>query len=453
MIMRTLLRNATTVVVLATVVLGFAACGGGRGAGAPDGRSADAARDAGVPADGAVVAVVDAALDAGPSRPYHLAATGTALDPTRGLVFTDADLATDADVVSLHVDFGGLPWDAFATNGTLPPAWVASMDALAARTRALGKEVFLSLAPLDGARRTLAADVVVDASGEHAVSDWKPACYDLATAPDGAALRLAYGRYVAWMVHEFAPRWVNAGIEVTMFMSCGAAWDGLVALENDAYDAAHAARAGLIVFPSIQLDALYGRTSACPSGMTPDQCFEANYARLAGLKRDRFAISTYPYGAGFATPADLPADWFTRAADRGGERLVFAEIGWLATPLVADDAGTCVLLIDASASAQGDYLDLVIATATARDVDLVTWWSDRDFLPAAVVSSCPCTADVTYCGVIAGVRAAAGADPAAQFAMEALFKYFGAMGLRGIDGTPRQPIFDRWQAARALPIR
>jgi hypothetical protein len=31
-------------------------------------------------------------------------------------------------------------------------------------------------------------------------------------------------------------------------------------------------------------------------------------------------------------------------------------------------------------------------------------------------------------------------------------KVFGTMGLRGYDGAPRQPIFDRWTAARTLPI-
>ena len=29
---------------------------------------------------------------------------------------------------------------------------------------------------------------------------------------------------------------------------------------------------------------------------------------------------------------------------------------------------------------------------------------------------------------------------------------FGTMGIRDYDGAPRQPIFDRWTSARALPI-
>jgi hypothetical protein len=28
----------------------------------------------------------------------------------------------------------------------------------------------------------------------------------------------------------------------------------------------------------------------------------------------------------------------------------------------------------------------------------------------------------------------------------------GTMGIRSYDGTPRQPIFDRWVAARTLPL-
>jgi hypothetical protein len=70
--------------------------------------------------------------DGGPTRSFQLALTGTQLriDPPVGLQLTAADLAADADVVSLHQDFYGLPWEAFEA-GTQPPAeWLAAMDRL-----------------------------------------------------------------------------------------------------------------------------------------------------------------------------------------------------------------------------------------------------------------------------------------------------------------------------------
>jgi len=32
------------------------------------------------------------------------------------------------------------------------------------------------------------------------------------------------------------------------------------------------------------------------------------------------------------------------------------------------------------------------------------------------------------------------------------FKVFGTMGIRGYDGAPHQPIFDRWPAARPASL-
>lgn len=57
-----------------------------------------------------------------------------------------------------------------------------------------------------------------------------------------------------------------------------------------------------------------------------------------------------------------------------------------------------------------------------------------------------------WCGGIDFVRSQA-PTPTAERDAEVGFKVFGPMGIRDYDGTPRQPIFDRWTAARALPVR
>jgi hypothetical protein len=403
------------------------------------------------------------AIDAGPTRRYHLASTGVQLLLDDGLQLTPADLATDADAVSVHQDFYGVPWDAFLADTAPPAAWVATIDQLAADAAATGRPVFLSLSPTYGAdRRRLAARVVADPSTELSAGgggfstdeEWKPVCYDLRVEADGPALRAAFARYTTWMVDRFAPRWVNVGIELNLFWSCGAAWEGMVDLERDAYAAAKAAAPGAVVFPSIQIDHLYGRSDgSCPAPMTPDQCFEAHYAGLARLERDRFAISTYPYmQSGIAAPADIPSDWFTRAADRAGEAIVIAETGWLATPAAGDLNGTCITAIDCTATEQAAYLDRLVAEALARNMDLVTWWSNRDVVTAAVMTDCPCDFDASWCALVDLFRSIGGDDPTAQFYGEMLLKIFGTMGIREYDGTPRQPIFDRWTAARALPL-
>lgn len=425
-------RLATPIIPL---LLASAGCGSGSGgdSDAPIG-----------PAD-APVAVSDAA----PTRPYRLASTGTQLLLDDGIQLGTVDLATDVDVVAMHQDFYGVPWDAFSGGVAPPPEWVAKIDQLVADAHALGKPVFLSLSPTYGGDRTkLAADVT--ASGTN--SDWKPACYDLRTAADGAALRQAFAAYTTWMVERFDPKWVNVGIELNLFEPCGAAWDGMVDLERDAYAAAKAAAPDAVVFPSIQLDHLYGRSGgSCPAPMTTDECYDAHYAGLARLERDRFAISTYPYlQNGIQHVADIPSDWLTRAADRGGEQLVIAETGWLATAAAGDLDGTCVTAIDQNPTEQAAYFDLLIDTANARGVELIDWWSNRDVLVEPVMTDCPCDFDAQWCALIDLFRSTGGSDPTAQFYGEMLLKIFGTMGIRDYDGNPRQPIYDRWTAARAL---
>jgi hypothetical protein len=56
-----------------------------------------------------------------------------------------------------------------------------------------------------------------------------------------------------------------------------------------------------------------------------------------------------------------------------------------------------------------------------------------------------------WCDLVGFVRGQ-GATSLAQRDAEVGFKVFGTMGIRAHDGTPRQPIFDRWVAARALPV-
>ena len=389
----------------------------------------------------------DAAPDA-PTRTYRLASAAVQLDPAAGPVFTDPDLAGDVDVVNVHQDFFGVPWTDFAADRPPPPAWAARMTGLAQDSHATGKDIFLALAPLDGDRSHLAPDAVASASGFDLVHAWKPACYNLATEADGDALRTAYSRYVDYMVHLFQPRWTNVAVEVSLFhVTCAAAWDGMVALERDAYAAAKRAAPGP-AFPSIQIDALYGR-AGCSPPRTAAQCYEIDYAAIAGLSRDRFAISTYPYNfAGFPRPEDVPPDYLSRAAARAGEPLVIAETGWLATDVIVTDQNLqCLTAVTSSPAAQAAYFDRVLTDAIAHDVELVTWISNRDFLAAPVMTDCPCTFSQPWCDLVRTVRGQG--TPTAQRDAEVGLKIFGTMGIRDHDGAPRQPIFDHWTQARS----
>jgi len=390
------------------------------------------------------------------TRPFALASTGAQLvlnDPRGYLLLTQADLGTDVDIISFHNDFYGIPWDEFENGTTLPAPWVEEMDRQAAFAVSAGKPVFLSLQLVAGSGRRYLADKAVYQSGVLSLqSQWSAECYDFAVAPDGTSKRNAYLAYVEWMVRKFDPVHVNIAIEMNLFMSCNAAWDGLVAVANAAYDRVKAVKPRAVVFPSIQIDLLYGYGGGCASPGDP-ACFEANYARLRNLKRDRFAISTYPHLiSNFIDPTALPADWFTRAASRNNEPMVIAETGWNSTPVRALSPSGCVTVLDSSETNQLAYFDRLIQEATTNGMDLVTWWSNRDVLPVEVMTDCPCTFDPAWCGVVDLFRATGGSDPTLQYIGEVLLKAFGTMGLRDYDGNPKPGLFSRWSEVRAVPV-
>jgi hypothetical protein len=225
----------------------------------------------------------------------------------------------------------------------------------------------------------------------------------------------------------------------------------VIAVANAAYAEAKKQDPKLRAFPSFQIDHLYGYAKdSCADGMDKNTCFDRNYAQITDLKRDRFAMSSYPYMQGQRV-ADLPADYFERAAARGGEQALIAETGWLSTNLVAQNGSSCTTVITSSEQDAADYLTRVLADARRIPLELVTWWSNRDLLPAGLMTNCPCDYDATWCGVVDQFRSAAGAPltPGADLIGEVLLKAFGTMGLRDYDGKLKPKLAAPWKAARA----
>jgi hypothetical protein len=410
-------------------------------------------------------ASVDAAPtgDGAPSprdaRSFKLAASGAQLlvsGQDLGLQLTDANLVDDADVFAVHQEFYGVPWHELEAGTDPPPEWIARMQSLAGAARAAGRPVFLSVTMLNGMRERLAATTTIDAGQVKTDDSTSAPCYDFATAADAASKRDAYLRYVELMVDTFSPVYLNVAVEVNLFFEkCPAASPALREVVNAAYDAAKARRPSAIVFPSIQIDHLYGYSKdSCPDQTARDACFDAAYATLSGMKRDRFAMSSYPYLNGIADPATVPADWFTRGAARGKETPLVAETGWLSTPLVAKAKdGSCTKVMDQTDARAAAYLSRVLADAERGGLDLVTWWSDRDLLLESVMTDCPCQKDATWCSVVDVFRGSAAAGSTdTQFLGEVLMKAFGSMGLRLYDGSPKPLVYPLWAAARERPL-
>ncbi|HEX7671767.1 MAG TPA: hypothetical protein VF395_19370 [Polyangiaceae bacterium] len=397
--------------------------------------------------------------DGGAPRHFRLATTGAQLVVTGsalGLQLTPANVADDSDVMAVHQEFYGVPWDAFEAETPPPAPWVSVMDGLASATRSAKKPVFLSVSLLNGQRQSLAAKTKIE-NGEVKTTDgWSASCYDFRTAPDSASKEAAYLRYVTYMVDEFAPAYLNVAIEVNLFFEkCPSAGPGLVAVVNRVYDAVKKRAPKTLVFPSFQIDHLYGYSKdSCADATKRSACFDAAYAVIAPMRRDRFAMSSYPYMDEVGTVSNLPGDWFTRGAARASETPLIAETGWLSTDLVVRAKnGTCPKIFSFDEKESAAYLGRVLGDADSAGLDLVTWWSDRDLVVSDLMTNCPCTFDATWCTVLDIFRGPASLGPTdTQLFGELLLKAFGTMGLRTYDGTPKAGHLALWHAALARPL-
>jgi hypothetical protein len=261
------------------------------------------------------------------------------------------------------------------------------------------------------------------------------------------------------MVGLSEPAYLVHAVEVSAYRrACGggARWQALVDTANEAFDAAKAVRPALPVFPSFVPSGVYGNDEAG---------FDASFfAQFDGLRRDRLGLSAYPQGLSGASAGGLPTDFFTRIhQQRPTEpRSVITETGWNSNDLRLGTPAQCTTALASSETAARDYLNQLLKRAQADGIELVTWWSARQLLPAAMMAACYPTASATsvppfaaggtdpWCPAVNVFRGVDLANPATG---ELVFKAFATMGLRRYDGMPKATLLQAWEAALALPYR
>lgn len=389
-----------------------------------------------------------------PSRSFSLAAA-----PMRYLVgpwsvetvFDTAYFAGEIDLLSMHNDFFGLPWEEFAAGGALPPAWLAAMEDIKAQVETMGVGVFLSVTALDGDRDTLMGKARDD-GGELVIDEnWAERCFDFDASPDAAKWRTAYKNYVAWMVDFFEPQFLNNMIEMDLYAAaCPAQYAALIDLANEVYEQEKTARPDLIIFPSFVMSEYWGFDDGLPCAPLPGQpptdhsCFAAAVARDADIKRDRYGVSSYP-SYYIQTWGSLPADYYSALTEYTGERVVFAEIGVGSRDVIMqyptpEDA--CIPVLYESENTHATFLQGLLEEANTLDSDLVTWWSFRDFLPAEMPSTCPCDAPDTWCVLYDAIQ---------EVGLLPLWLMWGSMGILDYDGNAKQAV-QTWRSWRERPI-
>jgi hypothetical protein len=421
-------------------------------------------------------------------------------------------LAADADIAAIHDDFYGVPWAwALGLEPQPPSSWLARLRATQAAVRAWGLPVFLSLQMLNAPLRTCPAQNATDgANGFPSVTNFAgcTGCYDFNTTtnPFAADLIAAYVKYARYYVAAMQDKEkaspaglyaVDFAAEINLGQrACPDSWwPAVVNMSNAVYAALkeETAGTGVFVFPSIQLDVVMGLQTGpdqpCvgqQSEPTPPpsifQCIIDGLGLLNFLERDLFAVSTYPHNqmAGFPTQKGGPQPWYLPTVlnlmnEKDRATFAIAETGFVTDTIVVNFANgsvggavgiggggsrsggndpppLCYPILNTSLQMGADWLSYVTAQATSNAFTFVTWWSDKDLLYSSTMTSCPCQAppqfqpSCTFISAYRDIYAAISPNEAVYGEINA--KAFGTMGVRGLDGAPKEPLYSVLQAAR-----
>ncbi len=379
------------------------------------------------------------------------------------------DHTDDRDLLSMHVDdFWGVPWDYCDASGcTVPTAWDSKWRDLAATARVTGKTIYLAVSPLSD-RRTIAKRELADgATEEH----WLPVavvdangCYKFVEdATNAAAYKAAYISFLKYLVGLFQPTYLSPAVEMNMpFTACPAQKAAWIAWYSDVYAALKASYPALIVFPTFQMEYMYGvaePAAACTSGTSYGECFDQRLAETLAIPADRAAFSTYPVAWVYSSVYGYsqPTDTYERVASATTRKIWVSETGWPTVPLLASylhgSSGTCGsdlypanLTVPgvgtfgmASDDRQAQYLSWLLGEAQSRQFEAVVWWLDRDYLDGSVAATCPCDPATSDTCQLADLFYTIGGDFG-----ETILRVSGNMALRYYDGSPR-PAYTTWK--------
>lgn len=207
------------------------------------------------------------------------------------------------------------------------------------------------------------------------------------------------------------------------------------------------------------------------------QCITAGLQLVSPIKRDAFAVSTYPHTIMASLGVQRPhwSPWFFPAViaqlnASDATAFIIAETGYIADDLIvnlangtigidlalgsekddgggADPAPICASLLSSNVTEAEAWLTYVLQQGAQHDMPLITWWSDMDFLWPTSMSSCPCTVppNGTFsCTFIAAYREIEALGGGAAWMGEINAKAFGTMGLRNATGGAKGNMLDIW---------
>ena len=242
------------------------------------------------------------------TRTYRMGFSAIPPSASQAVVLANLDMwGKRADAAIMHVD---VQWAAMLAGTSATDAARANALDLANYYRAHNLPIVLMLDVTNGlARNQEAAELV--AAGR--------------SITDPAIQRL-YRDYVVAIVDVVRPTHIGLAAETNLIRAAAprSVYDAVVKMTNDAAADLRARGVATPLYVSVQVETAWGRLAA--SG-------QSTYVGIDDDLRDfpfvsALGLSSYPYLAGFASPEDIPSDYYSRIPGPRALPLMVVEGGW-----------------------------------------------------------------------------------------------------------------------------
>ncbi len=194
-----------------------------------------------------------------------------------------------------------------------------------------------------------------------------------------AAQRGRFLQAVGAVAREVRPAYLAIGVEVNRLWEADpAAFAQFVAGYREAYAVAKQASPSTQVFTVFQLEMLKG--GAFLMGGSEERQPEWDLLAQFDGALDLLGLTSYPF-LDFQTPAEIPAGYYTEAAERSGKAIALTELGWPSRPLSSAPASG----YGGAPAEQVEFLGRLPALLSPAEVQAVLWSFPYDLGSASPV--------------------------------------------------------------------
>jgi len=261
-----------------------------------------------------------------------------------------------------------VPWDSLLA-GTRPDSFVMRQQLpLAQYYRAKGLKIVVMIDPGNGLNRGGESTPLVNAGRS-------------VTEP---AIQQLYRRYVVAMDTLITPDYLGVALETNLIRALSPAplYAAIRQMANDAAADARAVDATRRLMTSVQVETAWGRLAPVgPYIGVAQDLTDFPFIQAMGL-------SSYPYLAGYATPQDLPDDYYSRLVLGTALPVIVTEGGW---------SSTTVSSVVTSPALQRQY---IVCEAQLLDRMTAKGWFQLTFTDLDLTAFPPGVAPFAYNGLV-----------------------------------------------------